>query len=129
MGRNIRLAVAAFAVCVAMVSTLAVGAVSAGAAKPGAGGNILPPVTNSTPVTGGTLKIVGSGDVDHLDTCCAYYTTTYELLRMVSRQLLSYPATTNTALQGVPVPDMATYSISSSGLDYTFKIKPGVMWD
>ena len=58
MGRNLRLAVAAFAVSVAMISTVAVGAVSGGAASPG-GSNILPPVGNSQPVTGGTLKIVG----------------------------------------------------------------------
>lgn len=91
--------------------------------------NILPPVTSAKPVTGGTLKIVGSGDVDHLDTCCAYYTTTYELMRMITRQLVSYPATNNVSQQSTPVPDIATYSVSSNGLKYTFKIKSGVMWD
>ena len=101
---------------------------SSGAASTGEH-NILPPVTSTTPVTGGTLKIVGSGDVDHLDTCCAYYTTTYELLRMVSRQLVSYPATNNIAAQSTPVPDMATFSISPDGMTYTFTIKSGVMWD
>src|SRR5580658_11377585 len=126
MGSKIRLAVAVLAVSVAMVSTVAVGSVSAGAASSG-GGNILPSVGNSTPVTGGTLKIVGSGDVDHLDTCCAYYTTTYELLRMVSRQLVSYKASYAPGAAGTPVPDMATYSISPNGLTYTFKIKSGVM--
>lgn len=104
----------------------------AGSAASTSGGgetNILPPITSTTPVTGGTLKIVGNGDVDHLDTCCAYYTTTYELMRMVTRQLVSYPATTNVADQAIPVPDMATWSISSGGLKYTFKIKSGVKWD
>ena len=78
---------------------------------------------------GGTLKIVGNGDVDHLDTCCAYYTTTYELLRAVSRQLVSYPSAHNDPAPTTPVPDMATYSVSPNGLTYTFKIKQGVMWD
>ena len=128
MGRNLRLAVAAFAVSVAMISTVAVGAVSAGAANPG-GSNIVPPVGNSQPVTGGTLKIVGSGDVDHLDTCCAYYTTTYEMLRMVSRQLLSYKASYASGAAGTPVPDMATYTVSPNKLVYTFHIKQGVDWD
>src|SRR5579871_3110409 len=91
--------------------------------------NILPPVTSARPHYGGTLKIVGSGDVDHLDTCCAYYTTTYELLRMVSRQLVSYRAGYTKADIGTPVPDIATYTVSPDQLTYTFHIKPGVMWD
>ena len=48
---------------------------------------------------------------------------------MVSRQLVSYPATNNIAAQSTPVPDMATFSISPDGLTYTFTIKSGVMWD
>ncbi len=85
--------------------------------------------THSKPVIGGTLKIVGAGDVDHLDTCCAYYTTTYELLRAVSRQFVSYKTSSADPAPPTPVPDMATYTISPSGLVYTFKIKPGVDWD
>src|ERR1039458_10145831 len=86
---NGRLRLGVLAAMVVATITLTVGGF-AGAAS--SGGNILPAVGNSTPTTGGTLKIVGSGDVDHLDTCCAYYTTTYEILRMVSRQLVSYKA-------------------------------------
>jgi ABC-type transport system substrate-binding protein len=91
--------------------------------------DILPPQATTSPVSGGTLKIVGSGDVDHLDTCCAYYTTTYELLRAVSRQLVSYPSTYSDPAPTQPVPDAATWSLSSNKLTYTFTIKPGVMWD
>jgi ABC-type transport system substrate-binding protein len=126
MGGKIRLTVAAVMAAVAM--TLAAGGMTAGASSTG-GSNILPAVSNSKPVTGGTLKIVGSGDVDHLDTCCAYYTTTYEMLRMVSRQLVSYKASYAAGAEGTPVPDMATYTISPNGLTYTFHIKQGVMWD
>jgi hypothetical protein len=75
--------------------------------------DILPAAATGQPVVGGTLKIMGSGDVDHLDTCCAYYTTTYELLRAVSRQLVSYPSTHANPTPTQPVPDIATYSISS----------------
>jgi len=92
-------------------------------------GNILPKVDNLSPVTGGTLAIVGSGDVDELDTCCAYYATTYELLRMVSRQLVSYRASYAPSAAGTPVPDLATYTISPNGLTYTFHIRAGAMWD
>ena len=124
-GGKIRLAVVAAMVTAAM--TVAVGGMVAGASSNG--GNILPKVGNSSPVTGGTLKIVGSGDVDHLDTCCAYYTTTYEILRMVSRQLVSYKASYANNAAGTPVPDLATYTISPNGLTYTFHIKTGAMWD
>jgi ABC-type transport system substrate-binding protein len=91
--------------------------------------NILPPASTGSPVLGGTLKIVGSGDVDHLDTCCAYYTVTYELLRAVTRQLVSYVSSRSVPAPTTVVPDMATYSISSNGMVYTFHIKPGVVWD
>jgi peptide/nickel transport system substrate-binding protein len=118
---------AVVAVMAAATLAVAVGGMVAGASS--TGGNILPTVGNSKPVTGGTLKIVGNGDVDHLDTCCAYYTTTYEMLRMVSRQLLSYKASYAPSAAGTPVPDIATYTISPNGLTYTFHIKQGVMWD
>ncbi len=111
-----------------VVATITLGL--SGVAGAASGGNILPKVTTGTPVTGGTLKIVGSGDVDHLDTCCAYYTTTYELMRMVSRQLLSYKAGYTASDEGTPVPDLASsYTISPNGLTYTFHIRQGVDWD
>lgn len=91
--------------------------------------DILPKPATSKPVYGGTLKIVGNGDVDHLDTCCAYYTTTYELLRAVSRQLVSYPSSYTDPAPTTPVPDMATWTVSPNGLTYTFTIKQGVDWD
>jgi ABC-type transport system substrate-binding protein len=91
--------------------------------------DILPPQSHGTPVVGGILKIVGNGDVDKLDTCCAYYTTTYELLRAVSRQLVSYASTYADPAPTQVVPDMATWTVSPDGLTYTFTIKKGVMWD
>src|SRR5580692_9834811 len=105
MGRTFRLALVGAALSVALVTSL--GTLAAGASS---GGNILPPVGNSKPVYGGTLKIVGNGDVDHLDTCCAYYTTTYEMLRMVSRQLVSYKTARSDPAPTTTVPDMATYT-------------------
>lgn len=41
------------------------------------------------PKKGGTLKIVGNADVDHLDTAGGYYTATYTLMRAYTRQLFS----------------------------------------
>ena len=49
--------------------------------------------TTGTPVKGGTLKIVGEGDVDYMDTADGYYDVTYALFRAIARQLYSYPTT------------------------------------
>jgi ABC-type transport system substrate-binding protein len=86
------------AVFVAMTVLLA-GCGSAGAGSVTSGGE---------PTPGGTLKLLGSGDVDHLDTASAYYTTSYTLERAYSRQLFSYPATTDLQQAIEPVPDLAT---------------------
>ncbi|HEY7596729.1 MAG TPA: ABC transporter substrate-binding protein [Actinophytocola sp.] len=88
------------------------------------------------PVTGGTLRIVGNADVDHLDTASAYYTTSYSLERTFTRQLFSYPASTdkNKALQ--PAPDIATEmptkdngGVSADGKTYTIHLRPDVEWN
>jgi ABC-type transport system substrate-binding protein len=125
MHRSVRLA----AVILMAAATISL---TAGGGVAGAAGNILPKVTTTTgPKTpSGTLTIVGNSDVDHLDTCCAYYTTTYEMLRMVSRQLVSYRAGYTAADLSQVVPDLASsYTISPNGLTYTFHIRQGVDWD
>ncbi|MFC4121710.1 ABC transporter substrate-binding protein [Nonomuraea zeae] len=91
------------------------------------------------PVPGGTLRLVGSGDVDHLDPASAYYTVTSGLIRGYARQLF--------ALRGVPpgvdttkgfelVPDVAAElptaangGLSADKLTYTIKLRDGVQWD
>lgn len=80
---------------------------------------------------GGTLRIKGAGDVDHLDTASAYYTVSYSVLRGLSRQLVSYPTTTDEEKRDIPVADAAEPAewASDDGLTYTFKIKKGVKWD
>jgi hypothetical protein len=50
---------------------------------------------STQPVLGGTLRLLGSSDVDHLDTASGYYTTTYTLERAFARQLFSYSASTD----------------------------------
>ena len=59
-----------------------------------------------TPVKGGTLNMLGTGDVDYMDPNISYYTTGYLGLRMWSRQLLTYPATPGHITDVVP--DLAT---------------------
>src|SRR5262245_35478930 len=49
------------------------------------------PLESGSPVPGGTLRIVGSSDVDHLSTTNAYGTVSFGLLWTFTRQLVAYP--------------------------------------
>jgi ABC-type transport system substrate-binding protein len=82
-------------------------------------------------VKGGTLTIVGSGDVDYFDTAAAYYDVTYILMRAVSRQLYVVPTKALTSDQVMPVPDLATAmpTITNGGKTYTIHIRQGAQWD
>lgn len=89
-----------------------------------------------SPTNGGTLRIIGNADVDHLDTAAAYYTTSYSLERTFTRQLFSYPASTDKTKAVQPVPDVATEmpttangGLSSDGKTYTIHIRDGVKWN
>jgi peptide/nickel transport system substrate-binding protein len=86
-------------------------------------------VTRAAPHRGGTLFLVGTGDVDFMDPNVAYYNPTYLVLRAWSRQLYSYPATPGKTTEVVP--DLATGmpTISASGLEYTLTIRTGAKWD
>jgi peptide/nickel transport system substrate-binding protein len=92
--------------------------------------------TTTTGTKGGTLIMLGNGDVDHLDTASAYYPVSYIVERAYSRQLVSYPNTADqtkavslVADAATQVPSTSNGGISSDGLTYTFKIKAGVKWD
>jgi ABC-type transport system substrate-binding protein len=109
-------------------------AVAVVAAACGTSGGTTP--TAQTGQRGGTLLMLGNGDVDHLDTASAYYTVSYQLERAYSRQLVSYPTTSDQQKQISIVADVATQvpsqsngGISSDGKTYTFKIRSGVKWD
>ncbi|HUZ51313.1 MAG TPA: ABC transporter substrate-binding protein [Streptosporangiaceae bacterium] len=99
--------------------------------------------SGSTPVHGGTLKIVAASGPDHIDTVPAYYTADYILERGYARQLLTYPTVPDPSLTSAgwskdttPVPDVATTvpttsngGISKDGKTYTFHLKSGVDWN
>jgi peptide/nickel transport system substrate-binding protein len=86
-----------------------------------------------TPVTGGTLNMLGTGDVTSLDPNVSYYSIDQIVLRMFSRSLF-----TNPAIEGkttVAVPDLATDlptagngGISADGKTYTVKLRQGAKW-
>ena len=86
-----------------------------------------------TPVRGGTLNMLGSGDVDYMDPNISYYSIGYLGLRQWSRQLFTYPAQNGQTTQAVP--DLATEmptagkGISGDGLTYTIAIRPGAKWN
>ena len=89
-----------------------------------------------TPQQGGTLKLVGSSDVDHLDTASAYYVASYTLERAFTRQLFSYPASTDITRANTPVADVATEvptqangGISADGRTWTIHLRSGVRWN
>jgi len=89
-----------------------------------------------SPTPGGTLNLLGSGDVDHLDTASLYYAATYTLARAYTRQLVSYPGSPDiTTANGVvadvasQVPTVANGGVSSDLLTYTFHLRSGVMWN
>lgn len=86
-----------------------------------------------TPVTGGTLNLLGSGDVDYMDPNISYYSIGYLGLRMWSRQLFSYPAVAGQTT--TVVPDLAVSmptagnGISADGKTYTVTLRSGAMWN
>ncbi len=97
----------------------------------------------TTPVKGGTLKLVAASGPDHIDTVPAYYTADYILERGYARQLLTYATAPGTTLSSsgwktniTPVPDVATAvpttsngGITNGGKTYTFHLKKGVDWN
>jgi ABC-type transport system substrate-binding protein len=122
---------------VAALAMLTVTAVSLAACGNGSsGGSSSSSNTSGTPVQGGTLKLLGSSDVDHLDTASSYYTATYTLERAFTRQLFSYPASTDINKANTPVADLASElptkangGISSDGKTYTIHLRADAQWN
>jgi ABC-type transport system substrate-binding protein len=105
-----------------------------GGSSGGSGSSSSPKATGVT--DGGTLKLLGSGDVDHLDPASAYYTVSYTLERAFTRQLVSYPSSSEISVATSVAPDLATTlpttangGISADGKTYTFHVRPGVEWN
>ena len=110
----------------ALLAVAALGVASCGSIT-GDSGNGDP----GTPRRGGTLRLVGNGDVDHLDTASAYYVPTYRLFRAITRQLVSYPYSDDVKQATTPVADLAESvpEPTNNGLTWTFTIRKGAKWD
>jgi ABC-type transport system substrate-binding protein len=90
----------------------------------------------SGPQKGGTLTLVGQGDVDHLDTSSIYSGTTYTIERAYTRQLVTYPASGTRTMPTNLVADIATNvpsapngGVTNGGKTYKYTIKTGVKWN
>ena len=91
---------------------------------------------SGTPVRGGTLKVVGNSDVDHLATVSGYVTGSLWLTRTFARQLVTYPPATDfeTAISLEPdvareLPTQENGGISADGRTYTFHLKDDIRWN
>jgi peptide/nickel transport system substrate-binding protein len=109
-----------------VVVLAACGSSSSSTGTGGGGGNS---GGGATAQRGGTLNMLGAGDVDFMDPNLSYFTTGYLGLRMWSRQLYSYPAINGQSTKAVP--DLATAApvISADGKTYKVTLKQGVKWD
>ena len=83
---------------------------------------------------GGTLNVLGAGDVDYLDPNVTYYSAGYVVARLFSRQLFATSA--DPATKNAVVPDLAEQrpttdngGVSADGKTYTITIRQGAQWD
>lgn len=82
-------------------------------------------------VKGGTLRILATGEPDHIDPMAGAMVNTNNLARAISRQLISYEASNDPDVAMRPVGDLAAEvpQPTDEGLTYTFKLRPNVMWN
>jgi peptide/nickel transport system substrate-binding protein len=83
-----------------------------------------------------TLKVVGSADVDHLDTASGYATVGSALTRQFSRTLFNVKAgaTFEEAIKihpdvAVELPTLGNHGLSADHRVYTIKLRRGVRWN
>lgn len=97
------------------------------------------PVEQGEPRYGGTLRFRGPGGADRLDTASAYYATSGQVLRALTRQLFAYPAShdlSDPELSFEPAADIAVEiptrdngGVSADGTIYTIRLRSDVFWD
>jgi peptide/nickel transport system substrate-binding protein len=95
-----------------------------------------PASDDGPPRRGGTLRLVGSSDVDHLSPISAYVTGSLWLGQLFARQLVMYPPSSDEKAKISLAPDLARElptqengGISADGKTYTFHLREGVRWN
>ncbi len=81
------------------------------------------------PHRGGTLNMIGDGDVDYMDYNASYYSIGYLAERLWDRGLYAYPAIPGKVT--TVAPDLATGMpvVSNGGKTYTVTIRTGADWN
>ncbi|MBS3182435.1 ABC transporter substrate-binding protein [Leucobacter manosquensis] len=81
--------------------------------------------------TGGTLKVLADGDVDHLDPQLIAYVPSNSVTRTISRSILSYESSNDPDERSKLVGDLATEvpTAADDGLSYTITLRDGSSWN
>jgi peptide/nickel transport system substrate-binding protein len=79
--------------------------------------------------SGGTLNMLGAGDVDRMDPNVSYYSIGYLAHRAWTRQPYTYPADPAQVTTAVPDLAVALPEVSGDGLTATWTIRPGAEWN
>src|SRR5215813_7549548 len=121
-------ALAAVALLAAACSSSGSGTSSTGGSVGAAGFQALNP-GSTAPKSGGTLNMMGLGDVDYMDYNISYYSIGSLAQRLWVRGLYSYPAIPGKTT--TPAPDLATAApaVSNGGKTYTVTIRTGAQWN
>ena len=84
---------------------------------------------SGSPKSGGTLYMLGQGDVDYIDYNISYYSVGEYGQRMYQRGLYSYGSTPGTTTDAEP--DLATAApvVSNGGKTYSVTIRTGAQWN
>jgi peptide/nickel transport system substrate-binding protein len=84
---------------------------------------------SGTPKKGGTLYMLGDGDVTYMDYNISYYLVDSLVQRMWERDLYTWPAIPGKTT--VPAADLATAlpTVSNGGKSYSVTIRTGAMWN
>jgi peptide/nickel transport system substrate-binding protein len=82
-----------------------------------------------TPKSGGTLNMLGDGDLDYMDYNVSYYTIGGLTQRLWLRGLYSYPAVPGKVTSVAPDLATAAPTVSNNGLTYSVTIKTGAQWN
>jgi len=82
-------------------------------------------------VTGGTLRVLGTAEVDRFDTATPATANVGKFFRATTRQLISFAASTDPQEQIEPQGDLADAvpTATNDGLTYTFTLRQGANWD
>jgi len=90
--------------------------------------------SEGAPVAGGTLNMLGVGDVDYMDPNVSYYVTGALAMRPWARQLFTNPALAGKVTSTVPdlatvLPTTANGGVSADAKTYTIKLRSGPQWN